>query len=98
MMSCWLPETLYDYSPKKNRESILENGLLGGRYHDGRWCIYLSDSPDTWKGYVEDGDLWKVSIGQLDDKDFGRLDDEITYWGKVDGKIRILPEYLERIE
>jgi hypothetical protein len=47
---------------------------------------------------VEDGDLWKVSIGQLDDKDFGRLDDEITYWGKVDGKIRILPEYLERIE
>ena len=93
-----LPKTLYHYSPKENRESIQEHGLLGGRNHNGRWCIYLSDSPDTWKGYVNNGDLWKVSTTELDDKNFSQLDYDIMYWGKVDEKIRILPEYLERIE
>lgn len=97
-MSCWLPETLYHYSPKKNRESILEYGLLGGRYHDGRWCIYLATNPDLWRGYIKDGDLWEISISSLNDQDFGCLDDEITYWGKVNGKIRILPKHLKRIE
>lgn len=90
-----LPKFLYHYSPKKNRNSILTNGLIGN--HNGGRCIYLAENPDTWKS--GDMDCYKVSTKNLNPSDFtstGDNIDEVFYWGKTDGIIKIPKENIEQ--
>ena len=68
-----MPDYLYHYSPKENRLSILENGLIGS--HNGGWCIYLAENPNSWK--VNNSDCWKVSTKNLDCMDFTSVDEGI---------------------
>lgn len=92
-----MPDYLYHYSPKENRLSILENGLIGS--HNGGWCIYLAENPNSWK--VNNSDCWKVSTKNLDCMDFTSVDegiDEVLYWGKINGKIAISKDNIELCE
>lgn len=96
-----MPKYLYHYSPKKNRNSILNNGLIGN--HNGGWCIYLAESPDSWK--YAGMDCYRVSTKNLKPSDFtstGDDIDEVLYWGKVDGIIQIpkenIGQFLSKVE
>lgn len=85
------PKYLYHCSSKENRQSILENGLVGG--HGGAWCIYLSEEPKSWK--QEEMDLWEILTDGLKLNEFTIVDeklDEVLYWGKINGKITIPKE------
>lgn len=92
-----MPEFLYHYSPKGNRAYILKEGLIGS--HNGGWCIYLAENPNSWK--VNNSDCWKVSTKNLDCMDFTSVDegiDEVLYWGKINGKIAISKDNIELCE
>lgn len=83
-----MPEFLYHWSPKGNRKSIMEKGLVGSHY--GGWCIYLAENPESWRH--ERFDCWQVSTKNLNCEDFTRVDeglDEVLYWGRLDKKIAI---------
>ena len=89
-----MPKFLYHYSPKKNRNSILNNGLIGN--HNGEWCIYLAEKSDSWK--QADMDCYRVSTENLKPSDFtstGDGIDEVLYWGRIDGIIQIPKENIE---
>lgn len=95
----FLPKYLYHYAPKSFRDSIESNGLIGK--NDGRWAIYLAESPETWRGLHESADLWRVSTEGLEAKDFSIVDsnlDEVLYWGKSSDKICITRSVIIRIE
>lgn len=93
-----MPKYLYHYSPKENRLSILENGLIGS--HQGKWCIYLAENIDSWKS--SSMDCYKISTKNLNVDDFTSTDDEnldeVLYWGKIDDKIMISKNDIELIE
>lgn len=94
-----LPRYLYHYAPKSCRDSIESNGLVGK--NNGRWAIYLAESPETWRGLHESADLWRVSTKVLNENDFSVVDsdlDEVLYWGKIDEEIRIPRAEIIRIK
>lgn len=83
-----IPKYLYHCSPKTNRQSILENGLIGK--YNGTWGIYLSENPNSWK--TSDLDLYKVCTDNLDINEFYTVDeklDETIYFGKIKNKVCI---------
>lgn len=95
-----IPDTLYHRTTKLAYDSIRENGLLGP--HNGHWAIYLSERPETWAG-LHDGDniLFSVDTRNLDKSKFTFVDpklDELLYWGKVDGIIKIPPDAIKPIK
>ena len=92
-----MPDYLYHYSPKENRNSIMNNGLIGS--HEGKWCIYLAENPESWKRLGND--LYRINTENLNPIDFTSADetmDEVLYWGRIKGKIAIPKEYIELIK
>ena len=92
-----IPRYLYHYSPKKNRLSIIEKGLIGS--HQGKWCIYLAENIDSWKS--SNNDCYRILTKNLSVADFtstGENLDEVLYWGKIEGKIMISKDNIELVE
>lgn len=94
-----IPDTLYHRTTKQACTSIRVNGLLGS--HNGHWAIYLSKHQDSWAGlHGSNNALFSVDTHNLDKNEFTFIDpelDEILYWGKIDGVIKIPPDAVKQL-